>query len=107
MVVVSNELATSTMRKHYKYKREHFDTQQEYDRFKSRINKAQKRWLEKSESLNPEKRERRLLRQCLYSRYYWHSDGRQSFADWLQKEYGISDIKPLSLDELRRKVSKG
>ena len=94
------------MRKQYKYKREHFNTKQEYDRFKNRMNKAQKRWLEKSESENPEKRERRLLRQRLYSRYYWHSDGRQSFSDWLLKECGIADIKALSLDELRQKVSK-
>ena len=94
------------IKKQYKYKREHFNTQQEYDRFKSRMNKAQKRWLEKSESENPEKRERRLLRQRLYSRYYWQTDGRQSFSYWLLKEYGIDDIKTLSLDELRQKVSK-
>ena len=94
------------MRKQYKYKREHFDTQQEYDRFKARMNKAQKRWIEKSESASPEKREWRLLRQRLYSRYYWHSDGRQTFAEWLAIEYGIEDIKALSLDDLRQKVSK-
>ena len=101
-----NELHISTMRKQYKYKREHFNTQQEYERFKARMNKAQKRWLEKSESASPEKREWRLLRQRLYSRYYWHSDGRQTFAEWLVIEYGIADIKALSLDELRQKVSK-
>ena len=94
------------MGKQYKYKREHFATQQEYEHFKNRMNEAQKRWLEKSESGNPEKRERRLLRQRLYSRYYWHTDGRQSFADWLLQECGIVDIKTLSLDELRLKVSK-
>ena len=44
------------IKKQYKYKREHFNTQQEYERFKARMNKAQKRWLEKSESANPEKR---------------------------------------------------
>ena len=92
--------------KKYKYKREHFTSQQEYERFKKIKTKAQRRWLEKSESDNPERRERRLLRQRLYSRYYWHTDGRQSFADWLLKEYGIDDIKILSLDELRQKVSK-
>lgn len=89
-----------------KYKREHFDTQQEYDFFKARMNEAHKRWLEKSESSSPEKREFRLLRQRLYSRYYWHSDGRQSFADWLVVKYGISDINALSLDELRQYASK-
>ena len=99
------------IKKQYKYKREHFDTQQEYERFKARMNKArmnkaQKRWLEKSESASPEKREWRLLRQRLYSRYYWHSDGRQTFAEWLVIEYDIADIKALSLDELRQKVSK-
>ena len=94
------------MRKQYKYKREHFNTQQEYERFKARMNKAQKRWLEKSESARPEKREWRLLRQRLYSRYYCHSDCRQTFAEWLVIEYGIADIKALSLDELREKVSK-
>lgn len=94
------------MKKQYKYKREHFNTQQEYERFKARMNKAQKRWLEKSESASPEKREWRLLRQCLYSRFYYHTDGRMKFADWLVIEYGITDIKALSLDELRQKVSK-
>lgn len=94
------------IKKQYKYKREHFNTQQEYDRFKARMNKAQKRWLEKSESVNPEKREWRLLRQRLYSLYYWHSDGRQTFAEWLAIEYDIADIKALSLDELRQLVSK-
>ena len=94
------------MHKKYKYKREHFASQQEYEHFKNRKNEAQKRWLEKSESVNQEKRERRLLRQRLYSRYYWHSDGRQTFAEWLIIEYGIADIKALSLNELRQKVMK-
>ena len=95
------------MHKKYKYKREHFASQQEYEHFKARMNKAQKRWLEKSESFNPEKRERRLLRQRLYSRYYCQKEIRQSFADWLLQECGIVDIKSLSLDELRLKVEKG
>ena len=95
------------MQKKYKYKREHFASQQEYEHFKSRKNEAQKRWLEKSEFGNQWKRERRLLRQRLYSRYYWHSDGRQTFAEWLVIEYGIEDIKALSLDDLRQKVRKG
>lgn len=94
------------MRKKYKYKREHFDTQQEYDNFKNRMSKAQKRWLEKSEADNPEKRERRLLRQRLYSRYYWHTDGRQSFADWLLEKYAINDIRQVSLEDLREYASK-
>lgn len=94
------------MRKQYKYKREHFSSQQEYEHFKSRMNEAQKRWLEKSESCNPEKREIRLLRQRLYSRYYCQKKIRQSFADWLLQECGIVDIKSLSLDELRLKVGK-
>lgn len=94
------------MPKKYKYKREHFSTQAEYEHFKIRKNEAQKRWLEKSESESPEKREWRLLRQRLYSRYYWQSDGRQTFAEWLVIEYGIEDIKALSLDDLRQKVSK-
>lgn len=93
--------------KKYKYKREHFASQQEYERFKDRMNKAQKRWLEKSDSASPEKREWRLLRQRLYSRYYWHSDGRQTFSEWIFIEYGISDIKTISLDELRQLVNKG
>lgn len=89
------------MKKQYKYKREHFNTQQEYERFKSRMNEAQKRWLKKSESANPDRRERRLLRQRLYSRYYWYTDGRQSFKEWLVEKYGIFDVKSLTLDELR------
>ena len=89
------------MGKKYKYKREHFDTQQEYERFKNRRNRDQKRWLEKSELSNPEKRERRILRQRLYSRYYWHMNGLQSFAEWLSKEYGITDINTISLEDLR------
>ncbi len=92
--------------KNYKYKREHFNTQQEYEHFKDRMNKAQKRWLKKSESANPEKRERRLLRQRLYSRYYWKTDGRQKFSNWLVEKYGIVDIKALSLEELRAYVCK-
>ena len=95
------------MPKKYKYKRVHFSTQAEYEHFKRRKNEAQKRWLEKSEFGNQWKRERRLLRQRLYSRYYWHSDGRQTFAEWLVIEYGIEDIKALSLDDLRQKVRKG
>lgn len=87
--------------KKYKYKREHFNTQQEYERFKARMNKAQKRWLEKSEFVNPEKRERRLLRQRLYSRYYYYTDGRKKFADWLLEIYGIKDVKRLTIDELK------
>ena len=94
-------------KKQYKYKREHFDTQLEYEHFKKRMNEAQKRWLEKSESCNPEKHERRLLRQRLYSRYYCQKDIRQSFSDWLLQECGIVDIKSLSLDELRLKAEKG
>ena len=101
-----NELGILTMKKQYKYKREHFDTQQEYDRFRSRHTEAQKRWLEKSELTNPKKRERRILRQRIYSRYYWHSDGRQSFAEWLVIKYGIADINALPMDELRRYASK-
>lgn len=85
----------------YKYKREHFNTQQEYDRFKDRQNKAQKRWLKKSESVNPEKRERRLLRQRLYSHFYYYTDGRKKFADWLLEIYGIKDIKCLTIEELK------
>ena len=94
------------MPKKYKYKREHFATQAEYEHFKNRMTSAQKRWLEKSEQGNPEKRERRILRQRLYSRYYWHPDGRQSFAEWLVEKYGIADIRSVSLDDLRVIASK-
>jgi len=90
------------MKKNYKYKREHFKTQEEYERFKRRANESQKRWLAKVESENPERKERRLLRCRLYSRYYWRSDGRDTFSDWLHENYGITDIKSLSIEELRQ-----
>lgn len=94
------------MRKQYKYKREHFASKQEYEHFKNRMNEAKKRWLEKSESASPEKREWRLLYQRIYSRYYRHTDCRKTFSEWLVMEYDIEDIKSLSLDELKQKVSK-
>ncbi|MBQ7470889.1 MAG: hypothetical protein IJS97_00470 [Prevotella sp.] len=85
----------------HKYKREHFDTQEEYDHFKSVRTKAMKRWYAKRDEKDPEFRERRILRQRLYSRYYWHGDGRQSFPDWLKEQYDIEDIKAIPLERLR------
>ena len=87
--------------KKYKYKREHFDTQEQYDRFKSNRSRWQLTWLRKHEEADPEYKERRLLRQRLYSRYYWHGDGRQSFPDWLKEQYDIEDIKAIPLERLR------
>ena len=94
------------MKKKYKYKREHFNTQQEFDRFRNRMNVAQKRWREKAEAANPNKRELRLLRQRLYSRFYYHTEGRKKFSDWLFETYGITDIKSLTIDELKVYASK-
>ena len=89
-----------------KYKREHFDTQQEYERYRNRKNEAFKRWLKKSELKNPKKKERRILRQRLYGRYYSKTDGRQTFPNWLLETYGISDIKTIPLADLRVLASK-
>lgn len=89
------------MAKAYKYKREHFSSQEEYERFRKRMTSAYKRWLNKHESKDPLFREFRLLRQRLYSRYYWHSDGRLSFKDWLKDKYAIEDIKNVPIDVLR------
>ena len=91
--------------KKYKYKREHFNSQEEYDHFRQNRTRWQKKWLEKFEKANPEHKERRLIRQRLYSKYY-HSDSRESFTEWLKKNYGITDIKTIPLDNLRGKVSK-
>lgn len=90
----------------FKYKRDHFATQEEFERFKMRRTKAQKRWLEKSENLHPEKRKRRLLRQRLYSYYYSHTDGRQPFADWVVEKFGNVDLKNMPLDDLKDLVDK-
>ena len=79
------------MRK-YKYKREHFETQEEYNRFRYNRTKWQKEWLARSEKENPERRERRLLRQRFYSRYYYHTDCSMSFGQWLLETYGIEDL---------------
>ncbi len=87
--------------KKYKYKREHFSSQEEFERFKKGRTEAMKKWIRKRDSASTEFHERRILRQRIYSRYYWHSDGRQSFADWLLQKYGIEDIKKVSLEDLR------
>lgn len=87
--------------KKYKYKREHFDTQEQYDRFKSNRSRWQLTWLRKHEEADPEYKERRLLRQRLYSRYYWRSDGRETFADWLSKTCAIEDIITIPIERLR------
>lgn len=94
------------MKKQYKYKREHFDSQDAFLHFRRRCADAQKKWLARSEQDNPEKHERRILRQRLYSRYYWHSDGRQTFADWLLEKYSIHDIKEVPIEDLRVYASK-
>ena len=91
------------MRK-YKYKREHFNSQEEYNRFRSNCTRWYKKWLCKHEQEFPEYRERRLLRQCLYSRYY-RSDCRKSFCEWLVEEYGIVDIRTIPTEQLRAIVT--
>ena len=88
-----------------KYKRDHFDTQEEYDRFRNKHTKWQKSWLDKFEKSNPEHRERRLLRQRLYSRYY-HTDSRLSFKEWLKEIFYIDNIKTISLERLRVAAKK-
>ena len=92
--------------KKFKYKREHVDTQEQYDAFKRSNTKSRKAWLEKHELLNPEHRERRIIRQRLYSRYYNHTDFKISFRDWLKEEYDIDDINAIGIELLRAKVSK-
>lgn len=92
--------------KKFKYKREHFDTQEQYDAFKRRNTKSRKTWLNKRELLNPELRERRIIRQRLYSLYYNHTDFKTSFRDWLKEEYDIDDINAIGIELLRAKVSK-
>ena len=92
--------------KKYKYKREHFASQADFDRFRENRTNWAKKWLRKHEEANPEHRERRLLRQCLYSRYHYNTDCRQSFNDWLKEAYGIEDIRAVPIEQLRAKVSK-
>ena len=94
------------MKKQYKYKREHFDSQDDFLHFRQMRTEAQKKWLARSEQDNPERHERRILRQRLYSRYYWHSDGRRTFADWLLEKYAIHDIKEVPIEDLRVYASK-
>lgn len=94
------------MAKKYKYKREHFDTNEEYASFRKRATAGYKKWLEKHEKEHPEYKERRILRQRLYSRYYWHGDGRQTFAQWLEENLGIEDIRVVPLEDLRVIASK-
>ena len=85
-----------------KYKREHFATQEEFDRYRKRVSEAHLRWLSKREGANPELRERRIMRQRLYSRYYWRYDGKQTFSQWLDTEFGVKDISSIPIEELRR-----
>ena len=87
--------------KKYKYKREHFDSQEQYDSFRGKRTEWQKKWLRKFEDSNPEHKERRLLRQRLYSYYHYHTDCRQSFKDWLKHHLHVEDLKSVSLDRLR------
>jgi len=89
------------MKKKMKYKREHFDTDEDFKRFCKGNSERILRWLKKTEEKNPEKRERRLLRQRLYSRYYCRMDYRHTFSDWMKEKYGVADIKTLSVEELR------
>lgn len=89
-------------KKKYKYKRDHFDTQEDYERFKENRTRWQMTWLRKFEQSHPEYKERRLLRQRLYSRYYNHSDGREPFADWLCRTQGIEDIRTFPIERLRK-----
>lgn len=94
------------MEKFYKYKREHFSTQEEFERFKSRTCRAVKKWLFKTESANPEKKERRILRQRLYSRYYIRCSCNQSFREWIKDVYGVEDIRTVSIEILRAIAGK-
>lgn len=87
--------------KKYKYKREHFESDEAFERFRKRQAKAQLSWLKKYEETNPEHREKRLLRQRLYSRYYNQSNFRQSFAEWLKEQYRIEDMRMTSVGRLR------
>lgn len=84
-----------------KYKREHFDSHEEYDRFRGKRTQWQKKWLNKFEEANPEHRERRLLRCRLYDYYYRHTDYKQSFADWLKENLHVDDLKSVALERLR------
>ncbi len=93
------------MTRTFKYKREHFGTQEQFDRYRERQARAQKKWLKKLEELNPEHRERRLLKQRLYSRYHHHTDCRQSFADWLREKFHIENIKQVAIERLRTMAS--
>ena len=86
--------------RHHKYKREHFGSQEEYDHFKSVRTKAMRRWYSKRDE-DPDFKERRILRQRLYSRYYWQGNVRQSFHDRLAEHYAIEDIKTIPLERLR------
>lgn len=92
--------------KKYKYKREHFQTQEDFDKFRKVRSRAQIKWLNRKEEKNPSLRERRILKQRLYSRYHYRTDCRKSFAQWLRETCGINDIKRIPLEELREAASK-
>ena len=92
--------------KKYKYKREHFGTQEQFDRYRKRQAKAQKAWLNKVEEANPEHKERRLLRQRLYRHYHYYTDCRQSFVDWLKDVCHIDSLKDIQIDLLRDLVKQ-
>lgn len=94
------------MSKKYKYKREHFENQWQFECFRDMRCKAQKRWLKNKELSDPEYRERRLIRQRLYSRYHYHTDCRKEFSLWLLENYCIECFKTTSLDYLRKIAGK-
>lgn len=89
------------MRIKFKYKREHFETQEQFDSYRDRQNQSQKKWLKKHEQSYPEHRERRLLKQRLYSRYHYHTDCRQSFREWLKETFYVEDITEVPIEKLR------
>lgn len=90
----------NAMKKKYKTKREHFDSQKEFDYYRSKRSFWQKTWLDKYELTHPEHRERRLIRARLYRRYY-NSDCRKTFHEWLAEKYQIDNIKEADIEYLR------
>jgi len=85
-----------------RYKPEHFKNWESFLRYRKNHNNAQKKWIQRVESKNAEKRERRILRQRLYGRYYSSPFAdKMSFKQYLLDVYGIKDIASVQIEELR------
>lgn len=93
------------MKRKYKYKREHFDSQEGYEKYSAMQSESHKRYyLKHKDEEDPVHREKRLLRQRIYNRWYFGTDMSKSFEEFLQ-DYGITDLGTMSVEQLRLSLS--